>query len=428
MIKRTYSIERILEDLWSKKIVVIVSIIVFAILGAGLGFYMHKREVREYQKMQDAIDAAPTPEEELYITELRNYENNLKENEEALAIATEQKDALQEYIDNSILMKINASDVKTVNVTYVISETGNAGNINNAYIAYVNDGGLKNDAEGEAEGLDIEGWKEIINIYQSGNNLVITVSHYDADKANKIMDIVESKIEKQKDIIVKNQGDFVLGKAQRTEYTRIDVTIANTQNNNNNNLKGYVISVADCNNRINSSLTAIENYKEKNEIDKVANPGKGLKKNLLIYTVVGVVAGLVLLAVIDLIRLLFTKKILSAKDLQLAGINVCNVYDTKKNAYYMDNDAIIKGIVKSLEDSNKSLYINCMVDDNDTRKIKDDITNIISEKAAITDNITECDVIIGIIKINNTTYEELEKMENYSKILRKRTYGYIVVF
>ncbi len=320
--------------MWSNKVLTICIIIVCMLLGAFLGYVTYQKESKEAQDIKDQINSESVEGEDEYITQLRNYEESMKACEEAYALAVEQRDTLKAYADNSIIMKIDPTDVKVAYCAYVISDTNNTANILSALHAYIYDGGLKEDAANNGgEDLEIEGWKDVVSAGTAGNNLFIAVNHYDADKAKEIMDVIQKCVEEETSVLAKTQGDYSITLTSESYYSKEDLNVVNTQNNINNTLKTYENAISDQLNKINNLKTTIETYKEKNEITEGGSVHRGLTKTLLLYVILGLIGGVVLAFITNLIRSSVSNVIQCTDHLRYSGVTILNTYFQKKKEF-----------------------------------------------------------------------------------------------
>ena len=410
MLTRKYSVVSILKDMFREKAIVIVVVIICAGLGAVAGYVDYKNGVNQDNDLANKIASEPIEGEEDYITQLRNYEDALAECEDAIALAEEQRDNLQSYIDNSILMKINPNEVKVAYASFVVQDTANAGNILNSIQSYINEGGLKEDALSQgAEDLNPEGWREIISVGITGNNLFITISHYDSDQVQEIMNVVKKCLEMSKESISKTQGDYNLALTDESFYTKMDGNIANTQNNNNNNLKSYTNSVADQLNKYNGQAKTVSDFKEKNEIAESKSAQRGLKKNLMLFSAAGFIGGLMLSFAILAIKAVVSDKIVCSDHLRYAGLVIFNEYLSKKKEFKTD----IKETIGIIERNAKKAGIDktCIyaIGDSENNKV---ISEVLKKNLAIeacgNEKIYDCDQVVAVLTERKNRYSEIE--------------------
>ena len=428
MLERKYSVVSIFKDMWREKIITIIVVIVCIVLGAGAGFATYKKEASAAANIANQINSAPVEGEDDYITQLRDYEDSLVACEEALALAEEQRDTIQEAIDNSIVMKMDPTNVQVAYVAYVVADTSNAGNILNAINSYINDGGLKEDALTKGgENLEIESWREIISVGITGNNLFITITHYDADKVKEVMAVVKKCVEDETTVISKTQGEYNLNITDEAYYTKSDVNIANTQNNNNNNLKNYTNSVADQTNKVNNLKTTIDTFKEKNEIKDGASVSRGLPKTLVIFAAAGFIGGIILSFAISAIKAILSDKIDCADHLQYAGITVFNKFVYKKDAFSSDIEETVSEIKSHVKKSgSNSLCVYELSDIENNKKVSELLKNKIDVDVKNNAGISETEDVVVVLTSRKDKYSSLEDVMSKCARLGVKFLGVIV--
>ena len=170
----------LLTDLHKKRVIVILFIIVSTLVFAFLGYQKFGVQTALSEEQQEEIDT--------YNKRLEEYDKAIADASEGVKLSEEQVLSLQEYVDNSIYMKLDSQNIQVVSIQYGIVTEGNVGNIYNALAYYINEGGLKEALDDENLSLDIKYWREIIFPSLSGNVMNITIYHYDAEQAQKVMD------------------------------------------------------------------------------------------------------------------------------------------------------------------------------------------------------------------------------------------------
>ncbi len=428
MKNRSINFVSIIKDMWREKIMCIIIIILAIILGAAFGYYNYKKELSEQKQMESQIAGEYTEGESEYITQLRNYEEALNSTKEALAIAEEQRDNLQAYIDSSILMKIDPSDVKVAYCSYVVQDATNPGNVLNAFVSYINDGGLKEDIASKRDDLETEGLREVIVTAISGNNLSITVSHYDESKAKEILAEIERCVDLQKGKIATVHGDFTLSLASESFYTKIDNTIANTQNNNNNNLKNYKTNISDYLTKINTTQTNIDNYKEKNELKIKPDVKRGLKKNVALYALAGLIGGIILSFAILAVKATVSDRVACAEHLKYAGLSILNIFYVKKKGFPKKLDKTINTIERVLDyakEDNICLY--SLSEGGYNKKIQGLIEKELSEDINISDRLSDSKIAVAILTCKKDRYSDIDDLLEECARLNIKLLGFIVV-
>ncbi len=412
MLERKYSVISIFKDMWREKILTIIIVLICIALGIGGGYLTYKKESSKANDLENKIASEPVEGEDDYITQLRDYEESLAACEEALALAEEQRDTIQKAIDNSIIMKMDPTNVHVAYVAYAVLDTANAGNILNALQSYINDGGLKEDAlKNGAENLEVEGWREVITVGITGNNLFITITHYDEDKVKEIMSVVKKCVENETAVISKTQGEYRIAVTDESYYTKSDVNIANTQNNNNNNLKSYTNSVSDQSNKLNNLKTTIDNFKEKNEVKEGNSIKRGLGKTLAIYAVIGFIGGIILSFAVLALKAILFDQITSYEHLQYAGITVFNRYNVKKQKFSSDLEETISEISRQItKDEQSKICIYGLSDTEDNKKTAQAIKDSIKTEVKDNSGIGECDNVLVVLTNKKDKYSDLESL------------------
>ncbi len=414
--------------MWREKIMCIIIIFLSIILGASFGYYNHKKELSRQKEMETQISSVQTEGESEYVTQLRNYEDALNSTKEALAIAEEQRDNLQNYIDNSILMKIDPSNVKVAYCSYVVQDAANPGNVLNAFVSYINDGGLKEDIASKRDDLETEGFREIITTTVSGNNLTITVNHYDETKAKDILEEVKRCVDIHKGKISSAQGDFTLNLVSESYYTKIDNAIANTQNTNNNNLKNYKSNISDYLTKLNTMQTSSDNYKEKNELTLKLDVKRGLKKNVALYALAGLIGGIILSFAILAIKATVSDRVACSEHLRYAGLPVLNVFYIRKKSFLKKLDYTIDTIERVLDDAkedNVCLYL--LSEGGYNKKIQGLLEKELSEEINISDRLSDSKRTIAILTSKKDRYSDLDDLLEECERLNIELLGFIVV-
>ncbi len=427
MINRELNFVSIVKDMWREKIMCLIIIFLSIILGASFGYYNHKKEVSGQKEMEAQISSVQTEGESEYVTQLRNYEDAMNSAKDALSIAQEQKDNLQNYIDNSILMKINPSDVKVAYCSYAVLDAKNPGNVLNAFVSYINDGGLKEDIASKRDDLETEGFREIITTVVSGNNLSITVNHYDESKAKEILKEIESCIDIQKGRISSAQGDFTLTLVSESFYTKIDNTIANTQNSNNNNLKNYKINISDYLTKINTIQTNIDNYKEKNELILKPDVKRGLKKNVALYALAGLIGGIILSFAILAVKATVSDRVTCAVHLRYAGLPILNVYYIRKKSFSKKLDNTIDTIERVLDDANEDnvcLYL--LSEGGYNKKVQGLLEKELSEEINVSNRLSDSKKVVVILTGKKDKYSDIDDLLEECERLNIKILGFIV--
>lgn len=428
MKNRSINFVSIIKDMWREKIMCLIIIILSIIFGAAFGYYNYKKEVSKQKEMDSLIAGEYTEGESEYITQLRNYEEALNSTKESLAIAEEQRDNLQAYIDSSILMKIDSSNVKVAYCSYVVQDAANPGNVLNAFVSYINDGGLKEDIASKRDDLETEGLREVVVPAIAGNNLSITVNHYDEGRAKEILKETERCLDAYKSKVSAVQGDFTMSLASESFYTKIDNTIANAQNINNNNLKNYKTNISDYLTKLNNTQTSIDNYKEKNELKIKPDAKRGLKKNIALYAIAGLLGGIILSFAIMAIKATVSDRVVCADHLRYIGLPILNIYYVRKKNFSRKLDKTIDTIERVMEDAKEdNICLYTLSEGGHNKKIQALLEKEISEEIDVSDRLSDCKTVVAILTGKKDRYSDIDELLEECERLNTKLLGFIVV-
>lgn len=286
---KTIYFKNLFIDLWKHKLIVFLVVVICTAVSTFLGYKKGNQEA--FLSEEEKAEIAE------YDAKLAEYDKSIADVEKSIAMETEMIDNLQEYIDQSIYMNLDSSSVKYVTVQYAITygEGTNAGNVNNALVAFIKDGGLKESVEAQEE-LKVKYWGEVLTQGVSGNVLSVTLMHYDTETAKDIISVIKAKIEQIVPEIKAIQGEFSLAEIETSCFEKSEVGVVNTQNNSHNNMRSYVQTRADLETKLVSTKNSLQAFIENNKPDSYDKAGGNSfsKKDLMKYAILGAVFGAVL--------------------------------------------------------------------------------------------------------------------------------------
>lgn len=410
---RTICLKNLLDDFWKHKIIVAALVVIFAL---SFGF-------SGYKKGLHSLNVSPQNNSayQEYEKQLEEYDSNIADAKNSLQLVEQQIKELQTYIDNSIYMKLDGQNLQIASSQYAVQSSDNTGNVLNSIIFFVNEGGLKSAVSEEYDSLQPDYWREIISCSSSGNILNISVMHYDAETAKKILSVVCEKIQEQIPSIEAVQGNFTLQEINTSYYTKSDVGVINTQNNNRNNLKNYINNRIDQNNKIISQENSKATYIEKNKDNHVPVVVKPIIATLK-FAFVGIVFGFVLPGVWFILRYLLGNRVHSARDIENIGLKVLNIYKENKDISSFDRSIVnILYLIKLAETS--SLFLCALQNDKETQLCLNEYrSSLEKENLQISlgfNTNTDLNELHAMMNCKNTvlyihsgitTYTDLEKM------------------
>ncbi len=430
IIMRPVYIRTLISDLYKKKISIIITAVVFAVLLAFIG----------YRSATDAI--SPEDQEKIaeYEEALDNYEQIISEAEDNIAISEEQVTNYQEYIDNSIYMKLDSQVIKIATAQFAINDAENQSNVLNGYTTYINDGALKEQIYEKIPDIPVEYLKELISCSTSGNVLTVTVMHYDADAAKKIMDTIESLIFSQKKTISDVQGNFNIESLGSTYYTKADVGVLNNQNTYLGNLKNYQNSLADYQKKLVDGRTNRDNYIKNYTPDAYGKTPASPVNNAIKYFIFGAILGVILSCAIIALRFITSTRLKDTNELLNAGLATLGILDGK-NQYHPNLERSVLDIKMMAERNDvNSVFLGAMGYGKDFNKVIEDYTAKLKEAdVSVSSGTTQLqdeneaksaiDAGNGIliVKIGDTRFEQIEEQLKLYQKFGISMWGCIVI-
>ena len=422
----------LIEDLYKKRIIIGIFVLVCTMLFAILGYRKAVPQLSFNKQQLDEVDK--------YNERLSEYDAMIADIEGSLSLNNQQIDSLQTYIDNSIYMRIDSQNIQTASVQYGIHAEGAVDNILSALTMYVNEGGLKDALTEEYANLDTEYWKDIITCSTNGNVLNITVIHYDVDDVKKILDIIKTRLQNQVATIASVQGNFSLSEIDSSYYIKSDISVANKQNGTRNNLKNYITNRSDLNNKLISQKNAKNSYIEKSKPETLPDTSLNITANTIKYALSGFFFGIVLPCICFMLQYILGNRIRSAKDLESYNIPVLNIgLGPDTYTHSLDRSLIdIKLLLQQHQLS--SLYLNALSEQPRVQKAVNDYKTL-TEQAGIPttegyntfEDADELQQMISIkncilfIKTGKDTYPQLERQLNLCRSFKIDILGCIII-
>ncbi len=427
---RSVYIRTLLKDLFDKKILIIISTVIFAILFALYGNIsatgvLTPEALEQIAEYEEALDT---------------YEQIIYEAQDNIALSEAQISDLKEYCNNSIYMKLDGNEIQIANTQYGITDSNNSGNTLNAWTSYINDGSLKEEIYAAWPEIPIEYLKELITCSTSGNVLSVTVMHYDADTAEELMNQIDKCIKAHKNTISSVQGDFNLKNLGSTYYTKADTGVINTQNTNLNNLKNYQNSLADYQKKLVDGRTNRDNYIKNYTPDAYGKTGDTPIKKAIKFFIFGAVFGVVLACAVITIRFIMSNRLRDEAELIQAGLPVLGELDDKNEYKPELSRSILDLQVQAQQCGDKELFLDAFGTGQDYDKVINDYTEKLKEEGfnissgnTLLENTEEAKEAIDaknavlIVKIGDTRYEQIENQLNLCKKFGISVWGCVVI-
>ncbi|MGN0373791.1 MAG: hypothetical protein ACI4F3_13410 [Enterocloster sp.] len=421
----------LLSDLYRFKKQITIFVILCTAFFAFIGYKNAKPEVFLSEEQQTELEE--------YNTKISEYDDAVAQIEKSLELARTQAAELQEYVDNSIYMKLDSQNIQVASAQYGVKTESNTGNILASIVLYINEGGLKEELSEELGHLDVKYWRDIISCSTSGNVLNLTILHHDADEVQKILGVAEKRIMAHIPEVAKVQGNFTLEKISSSAYVKADSNVTNTQNTHRNNLKNYSSNIADLDNKLVSTKNNKQTYIEKNEPTFTASPVSPVK-NMIKYTIVGIIFGIILPCAWFALRYVLDNRIRNAGDLTASHLNVLGIYKGQ-NPNQKDMERSTIGIQLLTQQQNiSSVYFNCLSEDELTKKAAEEYqkaienseltvkkgSHVYDDGLELKDMISSRYVIL-IIQTGKTTYDQLNRHLMLCKRFSADILGCIVI-
>lgn len=429
---KTLYVRNVVEDLIKKKVAVGILVAICAVLFGMLGIVQGGKAVTETEDQKQAVEE--------YHTKIAEYDAAIQDTQTSISTADKQIEELQDYIDHSIYMQIDPNNIQTVSVQYVLKTSNNVGNIFNTFITYINDGGMREELEEADQDLQVKYWRDIVNAYQSGNTLTITVIHSDMNAAKRIMNIIKERVTAYIPKVKNLQGDFELDEIKTSEYVKTDAGVVNNQNNNRNNLKGYTTNRADLNNKLIGFQNSKTSYIEKNEPDNLKAASVNTKVLMVGYILFGILFGAVIAVAAVILKYILGDTLRTARDIKESDLNLIGTctasgqYKPELERSKMDIEILAKakeaaGVVMytlSNDDISKKAaedYKNALNSSGIKTKIGSDIDTSADELK----KMIEYGACVLIAEVGKTTYKQIEQQIHLCERFRITVLGCIVI-
>ncbi len=402
-------------DLWDKKSWIIGTAIVFALILAIVGYT--GTDTSDELTEEDLTAIAE------YEENLENYDLIIEEAKDNIALNEEQVANLQDYVDNSIYMKLDSQAIEIGNARYSITDATSASNVLSAFTTYINDGGLKAGICEILPEIPVEYLKELITCSTSGNTLSVTVMHYDSETLQRIMHVLDELIVAQKDTIASINGDFNISRLGISYYTRADITVTNNQNTYLNNLKNYQNSLADYQKKLIDGRNNRDNYIRDHTPDAYNDKApESPIKNAIIYLIFGGILGGIIACAVIALRFVTSTRLRDTNELLNAGLATLGLTDGN-GKYQPELDRSILDIQLMAENSGAdSVFLGALEDGEDYQKVISDYSSKLKEAGVKTSSgttgLSSADEVrtamaaknaVLIVKIGHTRYEQIEE-------------------
>lgn len=429
---KTIYFKNLIEDLRKHIKIVAFCIAVCAAFFAILG-YKNAQKVRQ-------LTADQLMEIQEYQESLSGYDAAIVDTESTLKTINNQVEKQQEYVDNSIYMKLDSQNIQVASTQYAVVTSGNIGNIMNSIFLFVDDGGLKEALEEKFGVTDSKYWREIITVNNSGEILNLIVYHYDITEAEKILNIVKEKLNQKISDIVAVQGEFNLVELGTSYYTKADMNVQNIQNEYLNNLKNYISNRSDYETKLVNQKIARENYVKNNKLEDVEIKQSNSVLQMMEYMVIGILFGIAIPLVCFLLQYILSNRLRSKEDLRDSGLNVLAGYCDNKGYQPTLERGMLDLKLLAEEKKLDSVFISVLQEDEVSKKVAEEWCKIMEQsgmKAKIgyhlLENAEDLKTLISnkgcllVAEAGKTTYPQIEQQMKLCTRVQGELLGCIVI-
>lgn len=429
---KTLYFKNLVDDLIKHRRIVGICIVICAAFFAVLG-YKNAQEVRE-------LSAEQQVEIQEYNERLAEYDAAIVDTEKALEMVNGQVEEQQEYVDNSIYMKLDSQNIQVASAQYGVQTSGNVGNILNSIFLFINDGGLKEALEEEYGVVDAKYWREIITANNGGNVLNLVVYHYDSAEAEKILNIVKKKLEQKLPDLIAVQGEFTLVEQGTSYYTKADSGVLNTQNGHLNNLKNYTSNRSDFETKLANQKNTKENYIKNNEPDTLEASQPNVILLTAAYLIVGVLFGIAIPVVCFFLQYILSNRLRRKEELKDSGLNVLASYSNKKGHQPSLDRSVLDLKLLAEEKQIENVFISVLQEDEVSKKTAEEWSTAIAQngmKARIGyhlfDSAEELKALASgrgclvIAETGKSTYPQLEQQMKLCDRFKVELLGCVVI-
>lgn len=281
--ENSFYLKQLWGDLWRHKVFVGICMLAGALLFGTEG----NRKITEIQN-KNLLQQQMTVN---YEENLASYDDQIEDIRRSMQLAKQQKDKLQSYVDNSVYMRFDGGHIYESSVRYQLDTQGNAGNILNNLVFYINEGGMCRDIQ-KQENIDIRYWREMVSCSIDGVTLRIAVTHYDRQDGQELLGAVKESLEEQIQLLSEAGEGAKLTVIEASMKTRTDTGVTDAQNNYRASVEGYAKNHEDFKNRLEGLENSRESYAEKEQPEAVSAVSSRVKF-LAQYVIAGAIFGIV---------------------------------------------------------------------------------------------------------------------------------------
>lgn len=302
---RVISIKRIFSLIWEKRGIFFLIIISCILLGTLNSARTYKSVVTEAEKA--AIE---------YEKDLEKQDEAIADLKENLTSLSEKYEDQKEYCDDSIYMKLDASEIWYAEIQYAYTSEVNTGYTMNALAAYYDSVEMRRKIE-ESTGFDERYLKEILFYSFMGNVTRYSIYMPDEESASKVLECIKTELNKAQNQIEAIQGKYTAAIESEEIGTRADLSVLSNQNSIINTLNSLKSNLTDTKSLIEAKQLERDSCARvypMSMFEKILHFVKGI--------VLGLAIGIVVSILLSVIKILFGRRILDEECLRGRGIHI----------------------------------------------------------------------------------------------------------
>ncbi len=434
---RSIYLRNLIRGYLKKKWIIIVGLVVFVLI---FGFIGLRRAYPE------RMDSSLSEEIQEFNEEVATYDDAIDGIEKNIETLEEQLAEQEEYVNNSIYMKIDPEEVQYASVQYIVQATGiedaeeadiTTDNILSTLKAYYDNGSFKSDL---AEKLDYESTQylaELLACGTAGKTFALGVRHYDMDQAKEILQAMQELIEEYIPEVEKQFGAFTMTSMGESERVFADTSVLSAQNSKLNDLRSFRTNLTDSQTKLVTQQTNRKNYIEQY---KPTGTSSSPRRTLLMYGGVGVIAGLIIPIMLYAIYYTLSTRIKGKEELQAVDLNILALFRPKKGYEPSIDKAAVN--LKLLAQKNDTETISvCSVGEGPAlAQVESDLTEALEkqdlsvypvkqgeEDAEQLEKMTQIRNHVLLVEAGRTTYTQLEEQIQFCKSLDITIWGCVVI-
>lgn len=307
------TLKELITDLLKKSWIIFISILLFSSFLVGYKYISDNKKYKSTPKNKEDIISSMTKEEIDAVYLVSKITANLSEK--------------QNYLENSILMKINPykKELNTlqyyINTGYVIDYTAQTPkdytlDLISAYVKYIQSGHVLNSLDTTTESAEKIYIMDLITVQQYENSLAISITGENAENIKKVTEIIENSLNSYQNFLESKIGNHELILVDKLSSVVVDENLLSLQNR----LTTEISELKTEYKTLTASFTSAQNQLLfGTEIDSNTIPKPTFDKK---YLLIGIVTGLFLSIAYIILSYIFSGTLKTWKEVQ-------NIYDLK---------------------------------------------------------------------------------------------------